>query len=69
MKTMVHGIMRDLEAEKIAYDKKCNAIARAVAGARAHQIGRVCARFELESDEFYTAEQKAVAMIKRNPNL
>jgi hypothetical protein len=30
-----------------------------VAVAREHEIARVCARYELESDEFQTREQKA----------
>lgn len=29
-----------------------------------YQIERVCARFELESDEFYTREEKAARMIR-----
>ena len=57
---MVHGIMRDLEAEQIAYRKREDAIHAAVKGGRAHAIARICAQHEIESDEFFTAEQKAL---------
>lgn len=38
-------------------------------GIRSAKINRICARFELESDEMQTAEQKAAAMLEANPNL
>jgi len=57
------GLVRDYVQERIDYDKRCAAISAASHGARAAHIGRVCARFELESDEFYTAEQKAARLI------
>lgn len=59
------GQPRNYAAERAEYDRRCNAIAGAAAGARAHHIGRVCARFELESDEFSTAEDKAADLIRR----
>jgi hypothetical protein len=34
---------------------------------KANEVARVCAAFELESDEFLTREQKAVAIISRRP--
>lgn len=40
-----------------------------VAGIQQTSIYRVCARFELESDEFLTREQKAEAMLQADPNL
>jgi len=59
MKTMVHGILRDLTAERIAYDQRCAAIARASSALAQAEIERTCARFELESDDFSAREQKA----------
>lgn len=44
-------------------------IAAAARGIRATRIARVCARFELESDEMATREQKAAAMLAINPSL
>ena len=31
---------------------------------RRAEIARICARYELESDEFYAAEQKAIRILK-----
>lgn len=42
---------------------------QAAAGIRENRIARVCSRFELESDEFLTREQKACAMLATNPAL
>ena len=64
-KRMVCGIMRDLEAECAAYERKWKQIRLAGAYVKHAQIARVCARFELEPDEFYTAEQKAQALINQ----
>ena len=63
-KTNVFGIMRDLEAEKLAYQKRSEAIREACHGLRNSELGRVCARYELESDEFMTAEDKALHVIQ-----
>ena len=35
----------------------------AAEGLQQHEIARVCARHDLESDEFYTDEQKALRII------
>ena len=59
-KTMVFGIMRDLDAEQAAYRKREDIIHAAVVALRAHEIARICAIHELESDEFLTREQKAL---------
>ena len=63
MKTWVCGIQRDLEAERIAYKFRCDQIRLAANHLREAEIMRVCAHFELESDEFLTREQKALAII------
>ena len=55
--------MRNLEAEAIAYEKRAEQIRLAGDYHKRAEIGRVCARFELESDEFYTAEKKAIQII------
>ena len=55
----VGGIMRDLDAERKAYESRCNAIRLACDALRRNEIARVSARFEFESDEFYTADEKA----------
>lgn len=39
------------------------ALKLAAIGARQARIARICAQHELESDEFYTAEQKAERLI------
>ena len=57
--TMVCGIMRDLDAEMLREMEKSEALRRCVSSAKAWDIARICARYELESDEFYTLEQKA----------
>ena len=45
-------------------DRERSAVLRRVCESmRAAEIGRVCARFELESDEFQTREQKAGRII------
>ena len=59
MRQLVHGIMRDLDAEQAAYRKREDCIRLASASLRRAEISRICARYELEPDEFYTAEQKA----------
>ena len=63
-KQMVCGIMRDLEAEAKAYAHKTKQIILASKALRQDHIYRVCARLELESDEFYSREQKAARLIE-----
>ena len=63
-KKMVCGIMRDLEAEAKAYANRTEQIILASKALRQAHIARTCARFELESDEFTTREQKAILLIK-----
>ena len=57
------GIMRDLDAEAIAYAHRWKQVALAAESLRVDEIYRVCARYELESDEFYTREEKAQRII------
>lgn len=52
-------IERDAENDR----KRSEMLRRVCAGIRANEIGRVCSRYELESDEFMTREQKAEALI------
>jgi hypothetical protein len=66
MKTNVCGIMRDLEAEAIAYKRRSDAIRLAAQALRRDEISHICAQHELESDEFFTAEQKAIRIINAN---
>ena len=58
-------IAEDAEREK----RRHEVLRRTVAGIQQTRIYRVCARFELESDEFLSREQKAEAMLTANPNL
>ena len=61
--TMVHGIMRDLDAERKSYEFRSKQVRLAAESLRLGEIDRVCGRYELESDEFYTREQKAAQYI------
>lgn len=45
--------------------QRSQVIKQAVAGIRRAEIARTCARYELESDEMLTAEQKAVAILNQ----
>lgn len=45
--------------------KRTEAISRGARAHRQNEIARVCMRYQLTSDEFYTREQKAVAIIAR----
>lgn len=57
-------------AEDAERDRRmADVLRQAVAGIRQTRIARVCSRFELESDEFLTREQKAELMLAANPNL
>ena len=65
MKTLVHGIMRDLNQEMQDYRAKEQRLKEVVDRARELDIMRTCAKYELESDEFLTREQKAERIIRR----
>ena len=52
------GVRRFNEREKM--------FRRVALGIRQNRIMQVCAENELESDEFYTREQKALAIIEQN---
>ena len=62
-KKMVCGIMRDLDAECAAWNKRHAEYTKAGEFHARNRIAQVCARFELEPDEFYTAAQKAQRLI------
>ena len=64
----VNGIMRDLNAEAVAYNKKWSEVIKAGEYHRRAEISRVCAKYELEPDEFYTAEQKAEQILTLKPH-
>ena len=64
MKIMVCGIMRDLKQEKIDYDRKTKAICDAAKALKASRINSICWKYELESDEFFTKDQKAEDIYK-----
>ena len=55
--------MRDFEAERIAYAKRTTALVNAGLSVKADKIARICQRHELESDEFYAREQKALRFL------
>lgn len=60
----VGGIMRDLDAEQRKWHHRQKQISLAAQSLYAQSIARTCARHELESDEFMTREEKAVAIIE-----
>ena len=64
MKTMVLGIMRDLIAEQHKYEAHQREIGKACEHLRRTEIGRICAQFELESDESLAAQEKAEILIR-----
>lgn len=59
------GLWRDLNAECAAWNAKQAQMRLAAQWHKRNEIDRVCARYELEPDEFFTAEQKALAIIGR----
>jgi len=59
------GLVRDADAEREEYEHRCKQVALASESLRMAEIYRVCARYELESDEFMTREEKALAIIRR----
>lgn len=65
-KRMVHGIMRDLEAEEKAYQKRSKQIQLAGEFHNRRKIADIISRYELEPDEFQTAEEKAIRLME-NP--
>ena len=58
------GVVRNLTKERAHEQHRSKQIKLAAHGARQHEIARICARHELESDEFYTAEQKAMRYMR-----
>lgn len=66
MKQNYGGIWRDLDAECAAWNAKQDQISLAADWHRQNNVAMVCSRFELEPDEFYTAEQKAAAIINQS---
>jgi len=64
---MVCGIMRDLDAEAKAYNAKWEQVRLAGLHLKQNELSRICARYELESDEFNTAMEKA-QIIKNGGN-
>lgn len=60
---LVCGILRDLEQEEEDYQRRCHEVGKAASGLREHAIARVMARHELESDEFFTAREKALLLL------
>ena len=62
-KEMVFGVMRDLDAEMIAYNAKWAIITACAKQIRPNRIAHFIARHELEPDEMQTAEEKAERMI------
>ena len=63
MKTLVHGIMRDLDAEDVAYAARTKAIRLASESHARNELARICAEYELEPDECSTAGEKAQAIL------
>ena len=53
------GLVRDGDDERERYKKRCDAIAYSAAALRRAELERIIAKYELESDEFGTAEEKA----------
>lgn len=64
MLTNVCGIMRDLEQEARDYNHRCEQIRLAAEHHKRQEIARVCMRYELESDEFELADDKARRIIR-----
>ena len=65
MKTMVHGIMRDIDQEMADYRAREARLREVVDRAREVDIMRTCSKYELESDECMTREQKACKILGR----
>ena len=54
------GRPRDFDAERIAYNKRTKELRKAAHHLREDSIMQTMCRYELESDEFYTASEKAI---------
>lgn len=52
-----------------SYGEQADMFRRVAAYSRSERVARVCARYELESDEGGSREEKAAAMLERNPGL
>ena len=63
MKRLVHGIMRDLDAEESAYRLRNLEISAALDAYESEEIYRICGLYSLESDEFEDRERKAARII------
>ena len=57
------GRPRDFEAEAKRYAKRTAAIVSAANSLRESEIARTMLSYELESDEFYTAREKAIRLL------
>ena len=51
--------MRDYGAERRKDKQQRETLRQVCIAHRENEISRICARYELESDEFYTAREKA----------
>ena len=58
------GIWRDLDKECAEWNSRQACYAKAGEYHKRLRIAQVCARFEIEPDEFFTAEQKSQRLIK-----
>ena len=56
------GLKRDANKERTTYENRTKTICLSSERGKQAAIDRVCARHELESDEFQTAEQKAIGL-------
>lgn len=65
MKVLYAGIWRDFDEEKRCYASRERAIRLAAMAHKRNDLARIMARHEIESDEFKTAEQKALALWRR----
>lgn len=55
--------MRDYDKEREDWNRKQRALVEAGKGVHRNNIIHLCCQHELESDEFYTREQKAERML------
>lgn len=60
----IGGIMRDLNAEQATYLRRSVAIKMASLSVRRNAIDRACGRYVIESDKFFTREQKAIRILE-----
>lgn len=64
MRVMCMGALRDFDAERLRYEARERAIYAAIDSLDRDEIYNTCARYELESDEFMTREEKALTIIR-----